>query len=98
MVQDQGIKLQLPSAESVTKESKGLIISVHSKKNIKFKRKLIDLQQIKELISLELEEDSATQVIINADKSLPYEFVMSILDKVRLGGCFNVLLQATKID
>ena len=96
VTQNTGIKLQLPTAETVSKDKKGLILSVDKNEVIYLDNSIIPFEMIQKTI-FDLKKSTPTiQVIINADTKTPYEKVISILDQVRLGGCFDVVLEAKK--
>tara|TARA_A100001011_G_scaffold381134_1_gene449288 strand:- start:740 stop:1156 length:417 start_codon:yes stop_codon:yes gene_type:complete len=96
VISQQGIKLTLPTAETSEDQTKGIVISVD-----KHQRIFLDKEEISEkIIRYKIADLKSThkklQVLINADRTTPYSQVMRLLDEVRLGGCFNVVLEAKK--
>ncbi len=96
VTQNTGINLKLPSAETVTKDKKGIIISIDPNQIIYLDNIVIPFEMIQKTI-YNLKTTSPTlQVIINADTKTPYDKVIAVLDQIRLGGCFDVILEAKK--
>ena len=46
------------------------------------------------LLIQELEKDPKTKVVLQADRLTPYSHVIRVLDKIRLGGGYDVVLEA----
>ncbi len=93
----QGIKLDVPKAETSTKEQAGLVISVKSDQTIIVNDAVISIEKLSDLIETYFNQNADTQVILNADQSLSYAFIVRILDQIRIGGVSNITLQAQKI-
>lgn len=96
VIKHQGIKLQLPSAESTAKQKKGANISIDKNHRLYLDEKPISIDLVTNRIASLLKDNSDLKVLINADESAPYSLVITVLDRIRLGGCFNVALQAKK--
>lgn len=96
VIQKQGIKLQLPTAESTTEQKDGALISIDGQQRIYLDEKMISLELISSRVGDLLKENKELKVIIHADETTPYNLVIRVLDKIRLGGCFNVALQTKK--
>ncbi|MFC1751927.1 ExbD/TolR family protein [Thermoproteota archaeon] len=93
VVTQKGIKLQLPEASSGVKEKKGAVVSVDKSQKIYFDNKLIPRNALKSKIAFLIKEEPEYQVILNADKITPYNFIISVLDDIRLGGCYDIVLE-----
>ena len=57
---------------------------------------MISLELISNRVGDLLKENNELKVIIHADETTPYNLVVRVLDKIRLGGCFNIALQTKK--
>ena len=93
----QGLKLDLPQAKSATIYESSFVISVNAKKEIVVNKKRVLLsllsREIKEILSLKPD----IKIMLNADRQLPYAFVIDVLDAIRLGGGSDIVLQAEKV-
>lgn len=92
----QGIKLQLPDAETVNENKKGVIVSIDVNQELYFEDKKIKFDELQNYIKSELSKDSNLQVILNAHRGTPYHKVISTMDNIRIAGCYDVVLQAKK--
>ena len=91
-----GMKLKLPSAISTTEEKKGVILSINDAQEIFLDEKSILIEEIKDNISALINQNPEVQILLNADVATPYELVIHVLDEIRLGGCFDIVLEAEK--
>lgn len=91
-----GIKLQLPNAETTTKNKKGMVISIDQNKRLYFDKKSIQDGDLAPLIKNTLLSNKTTQFIFQADKTTPYIRVIEILDIIRLSGATDLILEAKK--
>ena len=96
MINQQGLKLDLPSAVSSEKNDKGVVISIDPKGQIFVKETRVQLDQLQVKIKEILDMDPDSEMLLNSDKSIPYETIIAVLDQVRLAGSYNISLQTTK--
>ena len=96
MINQQGLKLDLPSAISSEKNDKGVVISIDPKGQIFVKETRVQLDQLQLKIKEILDMDPDSEMLLNSDKSIPYETIIAVLDQVRLAGSYNISLQTTK--
>ena len=94
---NQGIPMDLPQASSVEKSNANLTISIKKNGAIYYDKMKITLNQISQIVTDYLEENPELQVNLGADKTIPYENVIQVLDQIRLAGCSNIALQTEKI-
>ena len=92
-----GMKLDLPQANSVNKEEKGITVSVTKTKKILIDKQEVSFEKLQYFIKEKINEDSSAKIILNADRNLAYYYIVEILDQIRLGGGLNIILQAEKI-
>ncbi len=91
---NQGMKLQLPAAASVSNEKKGVVLSIDAEGHFYLDKEPIDVAVVRQRVAEQMKNVPETQIILNADKTVPYTLVIQALDEVRLGGCFDVVLEA----
>jgi biopolymer transport protein ExbD len=96
VVMHNGIKLQLPAAETVSEQKKGNILTIDRAQRVYINQKLISEQVISSKIADLVAKEKNIQVILKAHKSTPYDFVIRVLDDIRLGGCYDIVLEAKK--
>ena len=92
----QGIKLQLPEAETVNENKKGIIVSIDAKQQLYFEDKKIKVDELQNYVKTELAKDANLQIILNAHRGTPYHLVIGTMDNIRIAGCYDVVLQAKK--
>lgn len=91
-----GMRLDLPSAESSTSEAmKELVIIVTKDKQIQFRGQNIALEQLEAPLKNALEKSEDKQVIIRADRTVEYGFVVSIMDISRKSGATGITIATT---
>tara|TARA_B100001248_G_C27304802_1_gene418916 strand:- start:228 stop:632 length:405 start_codon:yes stop_codon:yes gene_type:complete len=92
----QGIKLDLPTAESTEKNPKGIVLSVDSNQAVYIEEEAIPFENLQLHLNALIKTDPSLQVILNIDQSITYDYVIKVLDQVKLAGCYNIALQAEK--
>jgi biopolymer transport protein ExbD len=97
VVLNKGMKLQLPSATTVAKEKKGTVISIDREQRLYIDQKLVAADLLQSKLAEVVKNVSDTQVIIRADQMTPYNFLIRVLDDIRLAGCYDIVLEAEKI-
>ncbi|MSR89216.1 MAG: biopolymer transporter ExbD [Candidatus Margulisbacteria bacterium] len=93
-VHQKGLQVKLPSASTGTDNSKGIVLSVDASEHLLINDMPTTMQTLSADIALLVKADPKTHVIIHADQVVPYHVVVEVLDHVRLGGCFDVVLEA----
>jgi len=96
VLHQKGIKLTLPSAETTVTEKKGLIIAIDKDQRIYIESQRYSEADLRQKIADELDKNPKLQVLLHADRLTPYSMIVRVLDEVRLGGCFDVVLEARK--
>lgn len=96
VMQNQGMNLQLPAAKSVTKQVPGVVVRIDQEQRVYLDQQRIEPSTLKKRISDLLEKDPKVKVILRADRLTPYSHVVRVLDAIRLGGAYDVVLEARK--
>jgi|SaaInlStandDraft_7_1057024.scaffolds.fasta_scaffold234509_2 biopolymer transport protein ExbD len=85
--------MTLPSAKSAVKhDKKNLVLSIDKDQNIFLDNAAIEKKELKQLIQTYKSEKNDLSVTLEADKLVPYDLIISVLDEVRMGGCYSVVL------
>ena len=92
----QGIKLDLPTAESTEKNPKGIVLSIDANQQIYIDNDIVIFDNLQNHLSTLVKTDPELQVILNIDKMITYDYIIQILDQVKLAGCYRIALQAEK--
>ena len=90
------MKLDLPAAETIAEHKKGLSLFVTKDGRIYVDKTELSIKGIQPLVRRELEKAKNLQVLFHADKDTPYELVIDVLDRVRLAGCYDIVLKVQK--
>ena len=92
----KGVRLTLPEAVSVTENKLGYVVSIDKHNTIFFQDKPILPELLISRVKSLIIEQPEMHIILNADKETDYVRVVEVLDLIRLGGCFDVVLEAKK--
>jgi biopolymer transport protein ExbD len=92
-ISEQALQVHLPK---VVKEEKApqpaLTVSLGEHGELKFNHKNIDLSGLTQQMTVETSVNPEVQVILKADKDIPYEKLAEVLDAIKLGGVRKVAL------
>lgn len=96
VLQDKGIKLELPTAETSVKNLKGIHVTLSKNGKIQIDKKTRSLAKVQETIESVIKSNPDTPILFFADRQVDYETVIRVLDEIRLGGGSNIVLEAEK--
>lgn len=96
IIMNKGIQLQLPAAISIEKEKRGAVLAIDAAQNVYLNQEKIPSNLVRTRIAEIIKTIPDTQVIIQADRRTPYEFLITVLDDIRMGGCYDLVLEAKK--
>tara|TARA_B110000438_G_scaffold267135_1_gene281729 strand:+ start:536 stop:931 length:396 start_codon:yes stop_codon:yes gene_type:complete len=96
LMEKNGIKLLLPQAEAVSKEKKGIELKIDQDQILFLEDKKIAMKTLKSSIKQLVIQEKKLQLTILADQKTPYVFVIEVMDKIRLAGCYDIILEAKK--
>ncbi len=94
MVQEKAIDLDLPAAESTVEQTPGIVISIDKNQDIHIDNDKVTADTLQASIARILQGKPDASFIFRADKTVPYDIVISTLDKARLGGAGKLFLEA----
>jgi len=94
MVQEKALDLDLPSAESTVDQTPGIVISIDKNQTIHVDENTVTNETLQASIAAILQGNPDAVFIFRADKTVPYDTVISTLDKARLGGAGKLFLEA----
>jgi biopolymer transport protein ExbD len=93
---NKGLPLDLPQAASAATQEPGIVISVDKSGQIFIDQQAVLIANVEPILVKKFTENPEYEVILNADQSLQYELIVSLLDKARLAGAKKISLQAEK--
>lgn len=96
ITQQQGLKLQLPSASTAVSYKAALSISIDHKQSIYINKKKVTVTHIKTMVAAGIKANPNLKVTLQADQNTPYALLIRVMDTIRKGGCFNIILEAQK--
>jgi biopolymer transport protein ExbD len=96
ITQKQGINVALPDAKTVIENDEGIVISISKDTFIYWEKQRIQMSRISHEVKNEINKNPNLSIILNADKDTPYHIIMETMDNMRIGGCYNIVLQAIK--
>ena len=91
---NQGMNLDLPSAKSVKQQVPGVVVRIDKNQRVYLENQRITESALSSQIANRLKNDPKTKVVLQADRLTPYSHVIRVLDKIRLGGGYDVVLEA----
>lgn len=89
------IQAQLPSASSAEQTPPSITIDL-TREGLAIDEKPISPDELTASVQAEVAKNPETSFVIAADKSLTYEQVMNLLDRVKSSGAKRIALAATK--
>lgn len=89
------IQAQLPQASSAEQTPPSVTIDL-TREGIAIDQKPLSADALTAAVQDEVAKNPETSFVIAADKSLPYEQVMNLLDRVKSSGAKRIALAATK--
>ena len=96
MINQQGLKLDLPQAASSEKNNESIVISIDKNEMIFIDKQPVSIDQLISYLEPVALSDPDKEVLINSDKTITYAVLINVLDKVRLSGLSKLSLQTEK--
>eukprot|EP01047_Picozoa_sp_COSAG01_P011774 COSAG01_NODE_519_length_16012_cov_4.344058_2_plen_134_part_00 len=96
ILQKQGIELRLPKAKTVNTQKKGIGVYVDKRQRIFIDDKKIRLSKFDLAIKKVIKQQANLQIILSADKQTPYQLILTLMDRIRRSGCYDIVLAAEK--
>lgn len=95
MVLQRGIPLRLPQAESLVQENtKALEVTLDARGEIFLEGQQVSLELLGEKIQALGVSSQTERVILRGDRTVTYERIMEVLDRIRSSGFSKVSLEA----
>lgn len=79
-IQTKGILVEKPESKTSTSEPAVVTISIDKKLRYYYEQELISLQEIEDKLALEKRDKPNLTISLNADKSVPIEQVINLMD------------------
>ncbi len=97
-VLEQGITVRLPQTSAKQmKYEEAITISISSDKRLYVGNSLVSFPELEDRLKVMLANNNELPLILRADKNLPYELIVRILDTIQKAGGSKLAL-ATKIE
>jgi len=87
-----GVKVKLPTttAKPMPIKQEPLVISINTKKEIFIDRNKVPLEKLKDKLKPMIKRFPKRNVLLQADQSVPYGFVMKVMGKIKAAGIENL--------
>jgi biopolymer transport protein TolR len=87
----EGMKVDLPEAEArALGESQDLVITISSNKAVDINGSPVELGRLEMVLSQIKEQRNVEAVYLQADKSIPYGFVVQVMSVIRMSGLTKI--------
>lgn len=94
---EANINLQLPKASTGDNALKSMVvISINKEGNFYLSGQQVSEEQLLASVKTRLASNPGEVVIIRADESIPYSYIVKALDVVQAGGGYNISLAVEK--
>ncbi|MFI5359769.1 MAG: ExbD/TolR family protein [Halanaerobiales bacterium] len=92
-----GIDLQLPRAVTVSEQKReNFVIDIDNNGNLYYKGEQISYDRLTSIAKDIYAENNQVVAIINADRNVKYEYIISAMDSLRQAGIYQMALAADK--
>ena len=94
VLNQRGIELTLPAAVSTqAHKNEDLRLSIDPKQRVFFNGRQVSESHIRTKVADLVEKKKDLKVILEADRLTPYSLLIRVMDEIRLGGAFNIILE-----
>ena len=93
---NKAIDINLPTASSAITIPPELNISINSNEQLYIDKQQIELIELTNIVEQSFTKNPELLITLNADKSLPYEKIVTVLDLIRTTGCSRIALTVNK--
>ena len=95
IVTGTGIDIKLPKAATAkAQEQLEVVVIINEEKKVYVGSQEVDTESLYGEVEAKLRETENVVVIISADRTIPYDKLIEVLDTVRLAGAENIALAA----
>lgn len=95
MAVHRGLTVVLPTSETARVDRQEILtVSVKGDGTVYIDKQMTDLENLSVALKERMTEDKDTGVLLFADRTLPYQQLFKVLDRIRLAGLTRISLQA----
>lgn len=93
-ISNPGIKVDLPksSAQEIPRKAKDITILITPKQELYLNEKQVQVAALPDLLKQTAKNDKTTQVLIQADQSVPHGLVVTVMDAARTVGLHKLAI------
>jgi len=96
MAVHRGVPVNLPTSSSARIERELLLsVTIKDSGEILLDQNRIPLKDLARLLKLRAKQEDSPGVLLFADKSVPYQLLVKVLDQIRMAGLSRISLQTT---
>lgn len=86
------LKAELPTSQTAEKTPPSLVVQLSGDGRIHFQNQVVEPTTLQEKLKAAIAEKPDTAVIIAADKNIPYEKVVNLIDQLKVSGVKRLAL------
>jgi len=95
MAVHRGLPVVLPTSSSAAMEKKTVLsITIKADGSIYLDKKPVEIEALATVLKKQASDKHEANVMLFADKGLPYQRLFNVLDQIRMAGLSNISLQA----
>ena len=90
-IEETGVEVNKPDAASTQSlEKESILIAITNDRKIIYAKKNIGVKGVRTIVNTAMAKDATTPVILQADRSVPTELLIAVIDEAKLGGAKKV--------
>ena len=90
-IEETGVEVNKPEAASTQSlEKESILIAITNDRKVIYAKKNIGVKGVRAIISNAMAKDTKMPVILQADRSVPTELLISVIDEAKMGGAKKV--------
>ncbi len=95
MAVHRGLPVVLPSSETAAVDRQEVLsVTIKGDGSVYVDEQMTDLENLSALLKERVGEEKDTGILLFADRTLPYQTLFKVLDRIRLAGLTRISLQA----
>ena len=99
MAVHKGMPVTLPESSAIeVKKNVELAVTINKNLQIFVNKELVDLEHLTQILMEKAKKEKIHMVLLFADKTIAYQHLFKVLDKIKMAGLNQISLQAESED
>ncbi|MCK5350030.1 MAG: biopolymer transporter ExbD [Desulfobacula sp.] len=99
MAVHKGMPISLPESSAIKSEKKiALAVTINKDNQIFVNKEPVDLEHLIYILEQKTKKENTPDVLLFADKTISYQHLFKVLDRIRMAGLNQISLQADPED